>query len=216
MNSANIITIVVAVFISITAPLILVLINQRSQIRFREEDWKRQDEVALKASDAAADLLRGQREVAAQAAEAARLLQDKQNETAAAAERARIDLAESQKVIADQAAQAASLLLANNELVAQTSAGIATQLGVIHGLVNSDMTKAMQAEYNATEALLVIQEELIDIKRAAGQEPTETILAAVATTRAKLHELAASLEDRARAQDRVNNIEKSSGGESGA
>ena len=54
-----------------------------------------------------------------------------------------------QDVVAAKAAEAAILLLAANERVAKTAAVTNQKLDVIHTLVNSNMTAAMQAELDA-------------------------------------------------------------------
>jgi len=127
----------------------------------------------------------------------------RQDQVAAKAEKAAADLAKSQKMIADKAAEAAELLLANNERVARTQQETNGKLDVIHTLVNSNMTAAMQSEFDAVARELAMMREVAALKQAAGQEPSPETLAAISATEAKLHELDAALADRAKAQARV-------------
>jgi hypothetical protein len=101
-----------------------------------------------------------------------------------------------QDAVAEKAAEAAKLLLAANERVAKTAAETNGKLDVIHTLVNSNMTAAMQAELDATSRELVSLREITALKQAAGLEPTPAALAAVQATEAKIAELTAALRDR--------------------
>ena len=78
MSTASIIVICVAIFTSVTAPLLIAHRTERMHRDDREADWARQDEVAAKAAEAANELLSSQRRIAAQAAEAATLLLSQQ------------------------------------------------------------------------------------------------------------------------------------------
>ena len=93
--------------------------------------------------------------------------------------------------VAEKAAEAARLLLAANERVAETTAVTNEKLDVIHGLVNSQMTAAIQAELGATERELVLLRRL-----AAIAAPDDEVQAAEATATAKIAELRATLADR--------------------
>ncbi len=101
-----------------------------------------------------------------------------------------------QDAVAAQAAEAAKLLLAANERVAETTATTNAKLDVIHVLVNSSMTAAMQAELDATVRELAMMGEVIELKRANGHEPSIAALAAVKTTELRIGELKATLADR--------------------
>jgi len=128
---------------------------------------------------------------------------ERQDKVARAAEQTATDLIASQKRIADQAAEAARLLLDANERVAKTAQVTNGKLDVIHTLVNSNMTAAMQAEYDATVRELAMMREVLALKEAAGGSPGPESEAAIAATEAKLAQLAAALEDRAQAAARV-------------
>jgi hypothetical protein len=164
---AIVVSIITAVFASITAPLILAHRTERMHREDRLADYERQDKVAR------------------------------------AAERTAVDLIASQKRIADQAAEAAALLLAANERVARTAQVTNGKLDVIHTLVNSNMTAAMQSEYDATVRELAMMREVLELKEAAGREPGREAQAAIAATEARLAELAAALEDRAQGAGRI-------------
>jgi hypothetical protein len=164
---ALVVSILTAIFASITAPLILAHRTERMHREDRLADYERQDKVARAAEQTATDLIA------------------------------------SQKRIADQAAEAAKLLLDANERVARTAQVTNGKLDVIHTLVNSNMTAAMQSEYDATVRELAMMREVMALKEAAGGSPGAEARAAIAATEVKLAELAAALEDRAEAAARV-------------
>lgn len=67
---------------------------------------------------------------------------------------------------------------------------------VIHKLVNSNMTSAMQSELDATVRDLSSLQEIVELKKAAGREPTTQALAVIKTAETKVKELTAALLDR--------------------
>jgi hypothetical protein len=73
------------------------------------------------------------------------------------------------------------------------------KLDVIHVLVNSTLTAAKQAEYDATASSLVLMREVVRLNRAAGEGPNEDALAAIEQTEAKLGKLHADIADRVKA-----------------
>jgi hypothetical protein len=81
-------------------------------------------------------------------------------------------------------------------LVCWMTAVLNRKLNVIHILVNSNLTAALQAEFDAVGREFVMMQEVIDIKRVAGHEPNTDTLAALKSTRDKLAELRAVLADR--------------------
>jgi hypothetical protein len=127
---------------STTSPLLLAYLTNRNNRQIKQEDYARQDAVAL------------------------------------------------------QAAKAASLLLAANERVALSATMTNSKLDVIHTLVNSNMTAAMQAEFDATTRELAMMREVIALKQTAGHDPSVDTLAAIKMTEAKISELQAALKDR--------------------
>ena len=119
-----------------------------------------------------------QDEVARQAAEAARLLSDRQDAAALKAE------------------EAARLLAVNTANVAETARESKKTLDTIHGLVNSNLTASKQAEFAATVREAAMMQEVIDLKRASGVEPSIETLATLEATRTKIGEMKAELADR--------------------
>jgi hypothetical protein len=116
-----------------------------------------------------------------------------------------------QDVVAAKAAHAAELLLNRQNAVAKQADLVATtlqasnvvtntKLDVIHTLVNSNMTAAMQAELTATERELAMMKEVGQLNQAAGREPSVESLAAIKSTQDRIGELQAALEDRLRPQ----------------
>jgi hypothetical protein len=195
--------------------------NERSDRLHREDrdaEWARQDEVAAKAAATAEDIAQradraaalllerqdqsatAQQEVARKAAavaeqanEAARLLSIRQDESYAATQ-----------LVAAQAKEAARLLAENTALVAESASETGKKLDTIHALVNSNMTQAMQSEFEAVGRELTGMKELIELRRSLGQEPSQDALTALAKTQAKLAELESNLIERARIQAQVN------------
>lgn len=131
---SNVLAIVVA---SLVSPAVLAVITSRIARSNKREDWRRSDEVAT------------------------------------------------------QAAEAARLLLVENRKVAATAAVTNGKLDVIHTLVNSNMTAAMQAQLAALKAQLVLMDRLA----ATGDSSAEE-LDAVAMVEAQITELEAALHDR--------------------
>jgi hypothetical protein len=103
--------------------------------------------------------------------------------------------------MAEKAAEAARLLVADNKEVAKTTGLIITKLDVVHTLVNSNMTAAMQSEYDAVKRELVLMKELIALHQSAGREPSPDALTEVKITEGKVAELNATLKDRLKATE---------------
>jgi hypothetical protein len=116
--------------------------------------------------------------------------------TRKATSEAKIEDWKRQDEVAARAAEAARLLLAANERVAETAAVTNGKLDVIHTLVNSNMTAAMQSEFDATTRELAMMREVIRLNKVAGTEPSVDALAAVTATEAKIAELDNQLVDR--------------------
>jgi DNA anti-recombination protein RmuC len=116
--------------------------------------------------------------VARQAAEAAELLVERQD------------------AAAGKAAEAARLLAINTAEVAETAKESKKTLDTIHGLVNSNLTASMQGEYGSAVREAAALQELIELKKAAGSEPTVEALAALKSARDRIAELGLILSDR--------------------
>lgn len=199
MNS-QVLTVVLALTVAITAPLILNLLTSRQARTMRKEDWERQDAVA-RAAKAEAD---HQKEVADEARDM--LAASVAASTARAEDAARILAARTEEA-ATQAAKAAALLLAaqrdtidrTNEVARLAALNVATtdaQLKQIHTLVNSEMTAARQAELDQTRITLIMLRKVVAMDKANGREPEPEDLEAIITTGARITELQAILADR--------------------
>ena len=78
------------------------------------------------------------------------------------------------------------------------------KLDIIHTLVNSNVTKEMEARLEGARRELVGLKEIIDLKRAAGSEPNKDTLASLISTEEGIHLLETDLQDRRRQQALVN------------
>jgi hypothetical protein len=162
----------IAGVIGLVSPMAMSWLTNRNRRSEKMEDYARQDAVAAQAATAAALLAGKQEEIARATREAARLL------------------------VASNERQATAASDIGDKLQEQSSA-----LKVIHTLVNSSMTAAMQAEHDATQRELAMMHEVIDLKKLAGQDPGAIALAAIARTEGRLEELSAALQDRLKASD---------------
>lgn len=106
-----------------------------------------------------------------------------------------------QDEVAARAEQVAQRLLASNERAARSATATNQKLDVIHGLVNSNLTSAMQAELDATIRVLLLMREVVALKRAAGQEPSPEAIGAIKATEAKIEELTVVISDRLKAAE---------------
>jgi hypothetical protein len=70
------------------------------------------------------------------------------------------------------------------------------KLDVIHGLVNSTLSAALQSELDALTTSLAMMREVITLKQRGGQEPAAEAVIAIQDTEAKIAELKATLADR--------------------
>lgn len=120
-----------------------------------------------------------------------------------------------QDVVAAKAAEAAELLLASNEKVAKAAKVTDEKLDVIHTLVNSNMTAAMKSELDAITRELAMMQEVVELKRTAGKEPSTAALSSIESTKDKIKELqvevAKRLEQDKTAQLKEIRIAKESG-----
>jgi hypothetical protein len=104
-----------------------------------------------------------------------------------------------QDAVALHAARAAELLLADNKKVAATTALVITKLDVVHTLVNSTLTEAMQSEYEAVKRELVLLNEIVALNKVAGREPSNAALLEISQAEIKIGELSQALADRLKA-----------------
>lgn len=203
MDGNSVYTVLIALMVSIVAPSLLAWLNGIQARRARQDEYKRQDEVALRLEERQDAAEARAREVVMQAEEAARLLVERQD-----ASEARQDAAARRAVeVANQASEAADLLLAANERVAaQTAeaarrnlaelAEIRAQGKSIHTLVDGAMTEAKQAQLTALVNLIGVTEEMHKLLRAAGSEPTPAALEALEETERTAVSLRSELAER--------------------
>jgi hypothetical protein len=71
-----------------------------------------------------------------------------------------------------------------------------SKLDVIHGLVNSNYSAAMQSQLDALVTSAALMREVVDLKRAGGAEPSQESVIALGDTEAKIAELRAGIADR--------------------
>ncbi len=144
-------TIFTALLISIIAPSILAFIQNYFRKKEKQLDWKREDDVAEKAREAA------------------------------------------------------KLLLAANERVARNAEITNGKLDVIHTLVNSQMTSAMESELTACIAQEALMMEIIDIKGGKSNQSNHSPKheEALAELGLKISELKSKLGDRKIATERA-------------
>jgi hypothetical protein len=171
-------TLIPVLIVAFIAPIVMNALNNRTrrgeEVRAarqrkveKEEDWARQDRVA---ADAKAS------------AEAAKAAAD---------------------LVAVQAAEAARLLLVTNEQVAQSAANTAAQLSdikagntEIHGLVNSQMTAEMKDTRLALMGHLASLNEIVDMNKKLGIEPSPEALATIEAVKDHIDDLTVRLGDR--------------------
>jgi hypothetical protein len=105
---------------------------------------------------------------------------------------------ERQDAVAAQAAEAAKLLLAANERVAKSTQATNGKLDVIHGLVNSNMTAALQDQLDTNIREVALMREVVALHRAQGRDPSKEALEAITLSEGKIGELRSQIADRLR------------------
>jgi len=167
--------VLISAIVAVSTAVQLVL-TSRAKRKEKDQDYAREDAVAKQAAEAARLLVERQDAMASKAAEAARLLAVN---TAAVTETAHV--------------------------AAESAQRTSDKLDVIHILVNSNMTAAMQAELDATVREAAMIQEVMDLKMAAGTQPAVEALAALESARKKIGELGAALKDRVQATAAIKN-----------
>lgn len=116
--------------------------------------------------------------------------------------------------VAEQAAKAAALLLAEQKKIGEKTNEVARkaaesakntegQLKQIHALVNNNLTTAINEAYMSKRAQLAAMNEIIDLKRAAGKEPSLETMATIGALEKGISDLAKQLMDREQAAKMV-------------
>lgn len=83
---------------------------------------------------------------------------------------------------------AAALLLGTRKLT--------HKVDIIHGLVNSNMTAALESERDAVMRELATMREIVAMRSAAGTEPSVDTLSTIRVTELRILELKSALADR--------------------
>lgn len=210
-----VVSILTAVFASITAPLILSHRTERIHREDQLEQYRREDEVAKRAREAAASLMEQQSKSAASAAQLVKQVAEQAAEAAAKLQAAqKVSIARTDEVAAQAERAAAKLLAAQQESIARTDEvarltalsakradekldQIDLQARRIHTLVNSDMTAARQSELDQTRAVVVVLRRVIALaERTRGAEPDERDVTALSAANKRVIDLEAILADR--------------------
>jgi len=122
-----------------------------------------------------------------------------------------------QEAANERAEQVANSLIASNERIADQASKAAVvlvekldtlheQSEQIHVLVNSNLTAAMQSEYDSIGREIVGLLEIVDLKRAMHIEPSQESTHIIELTRAKHSELHNQLTDRAKQTEVANRV----------
>lgn len=97
------------------------------------------------------------------------------------------------------------------KVAARESRAIRGQLGIIHNLVNSNVTALKQSELDGLRREVVLMDNIFKLSKAAGVEPTNDQLGALASTREKILNLETELEDRQTQQEIIDDKAPSKG-----
>jgi hypothetical protein len=186
-------TVAVAVFVAVFAPVITVLLLQlltgRQRRAEKREDYKRQDEVALRAQNAANALVTQQQQVASAAAALVK-------EVAAQAETAARKLQNAQQATIARTDEVARLAELRADRSDEKLDQIDLQARRIHTLVNSDMTAARQSELDTTRVIVAVLRRVIALARDRGIQPDPKDVDALDAAERRAVELEQILADR--------------------
>lgn len=188
-NFSDSATIIVALLVSVIAPVLLSVLTGKQAHRAKVADWERQDQVAAQAEKAAALLLEKQNQIAGHAAEAATLLATKQDEIAKQAEIAATLLLEAQNETKRRTDEVANR-------VAQSDREIKVQLTEIHRLVNSTLTEAREAELDSLVVSLGLLRRVIKLDREHGLPVNDADAESVLTKKDRIEQLQTVVADR--------------------
>lgn len=103
-------------------------------------------------------------------------------------------------LVAAKAAEAAKLLVESQRALLVATKGTHEKLDVVHALVNSNLTTALQASYDSMSRELTMMYEIVELKRKDGAEPSDYTKSAISATEGKLKELGENLVVRAAQQ----------------
>lgn len=185
--------VVVAVIVSILAPIIMGWVKGQAEKEAMDKaaaqaKAEKEEANAQRAQDAADRRAEKEQDWA------------RQDLVAARAETAAGRLLESQALLAQQAERAATVLAHNTEHVTEQLEALGDGQKVIHTLVNSNMTAAIQAELDAKRALLLALRRNAELEPVVTQDSRDLIL----ITEAKIEALEGQLAERAEQQALVD------------
>lgn len=103
---------------------------------------------------------------------------------------------ERQDQVATKVSEAAEKLAESNKIMTASAESTGRKLDVIHTLVNSNMTAALQGELNATLRELAMMQEVLALKSKSGLTPTPEALAAIQSAEKAIAELTTTLAER--------------------
>lgn len=109
---------------------------------------------------------------------------------------ARIEDIRRQDAVAVKAAEALDVARQSQQAIVAATVQTNDKLDVIHALVNSNLTLALQGELDATVRELALMRELIALHRLHGAEPSPEAKEAMAHTAARITSLQAQVNDR--------------------
>ena len=211
-TGSTLVTIAAVLAGSVTAPLFLLWITGRQRRTERLEDREDRVEVARAAKEAAevtaasanraaeqvTQVAAQAREAAALAAQVAAQASAEATAVAAQAREAAALLLQQQAQVAVTAAEVARQIVKSNELVVSGIDASNSKLDVVHTLVNSQMTTALESELGATERQLALMHELSAMRAGAGLVPSQESDIAIHATEEKIVRLKSDLKIRAR------------------
>lgn len=103
-----------------------------------------------------------------------------------------------QDVVAAKAERTAELLRKNNLAVALATAETQKQLKIIHTLVNSTLTAALQGRVDAVRKAIGLMHRIIELNKGIGIEPTIAALAEIEASEKEVADLELNITDRLR------------------
>ena len=106
--------------------------------------------------------------------------------------------------------QVAERLMESNKRVAATAAVQIGKLDVIHTLVNSDLTKAIQGHLDEAIVAVSLADQVVQLHRKAGVEAPSEVLGIIDASNEKIAALRGDLAQRAKQQSLVEQKENAS------
>lgn len=187
-------TVLVALIASVVGPGLLAIILGHQRKSEKAQDYERQDNVAaeaLRQQNEAANALRAEQDAIRQEAlEVARIADENQRESDRKFGENNRRLEAVARVAAES--QAATVVSLNDiKILADKT----------HTLVNSNLTNEMQGRLDSYRDKLVLLEEIHDLKKAGGLQPTAAAMSTISDAKSQIDLLQAQMDERARQTD---------------